>query len=208
MGIDLDELQRDIENAIKKSGEILMLGEVPPSPRIEKVLRYSAEESKNLGHTYIGTEHLLLGILREDNSKAAMILESRGVKLDKVRNSILKLLGFGTMPKSIGTESVKTPTLDDFSRDLTEIARQGKLDPVIGRQNEIERVFRSFRAGRKTIRSDWRAGVGKRPSWRALRGILSVAGSRDSVEPPACHPICPPCCRYEIPWKVKSVCGT
>ncbi|HOG64519.1 MAG TPA: ATP-dependent Clp protease ATP-binding subunit [Spirochaetota bacterium] len=140
LGIDLDELQRDIENAIKKSGENLMLGEVPPSPRIEKVLRYSAEESKNLGHTYIGTEHLLLGILREDNSKAAMILESRGVKLDKVRNSILKLLGFGTMPKSIGTESVKTPTLDDFSRDLTEIARQGKLDPVIGRQNEIERV--------------------------------------------------------------------
>lgn len=140
LGVVLEDLQHDIEKAIRKSGEILMLGEVPPSPRIEKILRYSAEESKNLGHTYIGTEHLLLGILREDNSKAAMILESRGVKLDMVRNNILKLLGFGTMPKRSGGESVKTPTLDDFSRDLTEIARQGKLDPVIGRQKEIERV--------------------------------------------------------------------
>jgi ATP-dependent Clp protease ATP-binding subunit ClpC len=140
LGVDLEQLQRDIENSIRKSGEIFMLGEVPPSPRIEKVLRYSAEESKNLGHTYIGTEHLLLGVLREDNSKAAMILESRGVKLDKVRSSILKLLGFGTMPRSVSSETVKTPTLDDFSRDLTDIARQGKLDPVIGRQTEIDRV--------------------------------------------------------------------
>jgi ATP-dependent Clp protease ATP-binding subunit ClpC len=140
LGVNLQELQHDIENALRKSGEILMLGEVPPSPRIEKILRYSAEESKNLGHTYIGTEHLLLGILREDNSKASMILESRGVKIDKVRSIILKLLGFGSLPRHAPPESVKTSTLDEFGRDLTEIARQGKLDPVIGRHVEIDRV--------------------------------------------------------------------
>ena len=140
LGVDLQDLQHDIINSMSRSGETIMLGEVPPSPRIEKILRYSAEESKSLGHTYIGTEHLLLGIMREENSKATLILESRGVKLDKVRAGILKLLGFGNLPRGAAPETVKTTTLDEFGRDLTEIARQGKLDPVIGRQTEIGRV--------------------------------------------------------------------
>jgi ATP-dependent Clp protease ATP-binding subunit ClpC len=141
LGVDLEDLQHDITNSMSKGSEMLLLGEVPPSPRIEKIFRYSAEESKSLGHTYIGTEHLLLGILREENSKTTMILEARGIKIDKVRSGILKLLGFGNIPRSTSAESVKTATLDEFGRDLTEIARQGGLDPVIGRQTEIGRVI-------------------------------------------------------------------
>ena len=141
LGVDLGDLRRDIESSIQKSRGIMLLGEVPPSPRVEKILRYSAEESKSLGHTYIGTEHILLGILREENSKAAMILEHRDVTLEKARRHILNLLGFGKMPASRSKEAVKTPTLDEFGRDLTGLAREKALDPVIGRRKEIERVI-------------------------------------------------------------------
>jgi len=140
IGINIDEVRRELEGALREGGEVLIFGEVAPSPRIEKILRYSAEEAKNLGFTYIGSEHLLLGILREENSKATLILESRGAKLDKVRSGIMKLNGTGVHPRSASPEVVKTSTLDEFGRDLTEIARQGRLDPVIGRQTEIARV--------------------------------------------------------------------
>ncbi|MCK4906968.1 MAG: ATP-dependent Clp protease ATP-binding subunit [Spirochaetes bacterium] len=141
LNVELSDLRKEIEGSIKKTGEIMLLGEVPPSPRIEKVLRYSAEESKSLGHTYIGTEHILLGILREENSRAGMILENKNVNLERARRQVLKLLGFGSLPKTMGKEVVKTPTLDEFVRDLTLLAKENKLDPVVGRQIEIERVI-------------------------------------------------------------------
>ncbi|MDR2733967.1 MAG: ATP-dependent Clp protease ATP-binding subunit [Spirochaetota bacterium] len=140
IGINIDEVRRELERALREVGEVLIFGEVAPSPRIEKILRYSAEEAKNLGFTYIGSEHLLLGILREENSRATLILESRGAKLDKIRSGIMKLSGTGSLQRSTSPEAIKTATLDEFGRDLTEIARQGHLDPVIGRQTEIARV--------------------------------------------------------------------
>ncbi|HEO65981.1 MAG TPA: ATP-dependent Clp protease ATP-binding subunit, partial [Spirochaetes bacterium] len=123
------------------SGGTLLLGEVPPSPRVEKILKLSSLEARNLGHTYIGTEHLLLGILKEESGTAALILESKDINIEKVRNEILQLLGHTGIMKSKEKISVKTPTLDEFGRDLTALAMKKELDPVIGRQNEIERVI-------------------------------------------------------------------
>ncbi len=141
LGVDLNQLRSDVEVAIKKSGGTLLLGEVPPSPRVEKILKLSSLEARNLGHTYIGTEHLLLGILKEESGTAALILESKDVNIEKVRNEILQLLGHTGIMKSKEKVSVKTPTLDEFGRDLTALAQKKELDPVIGRQNEIERVI-------------------------------------------------------------------
>ncbi len=141
LGVNLDQLRTDIELAVKKTGGTLLLGDVPPSPRIEKVLKLSAYEARNLGHTYIGTEHLLLGILREESGTAALILESKDVNIEKVRNEILRLLGHTGFVKPKEKKDVKTPNLDEFGRDLTQLARSKELDPVIGREKEIQRVI-------------------------------------------------------------------
>ena len=141
LGINLDQLRTDIELAVKKTGGTLLLGDVPPSPRIEKVLKLAAYEARNLGHTYIGTEHLLLGILREESGTAALLLESKDVNLEKVRNEILRLLGHTGFVKPKDKKDIKTPNLDEFGRDLTQLARQKELDPVIGREKEIQRVI-------------------------------------------------------------------
>ncbi|MDH4128284.1 MAG: ATP-dependent Clp protease ATP-binding subunit [Spirochaetota bacterium] len=141
LGVDLNQLRNDVEVAIKKSGSTLLLGEVPPSPRIEKILRLSSLEARNLGHTYIGTEHLLLGILKEESGTAALILESKDINIEKVRNEILRLLGHTGIMKSKDKVGIKTPTLDEFGRDLTVLAQKKELDPVIGREKEIERVI-------------------------------------------------------------------
>ncbi len=141
LGIDLNQLRSDVEMAVKKVGGTLLLGEAPPSPRIEKILKLSSLEARNLGHTYIGTEHLLLGILKEESGTAALILESKDISLDKVRNEILRLLGHTEIIKSKGKAQVKTPTLDEFGRDLTLLAQKKELDPVVGREIEIERVI-------------------------------------------------------------------
>lgn len=141
LGVNLDQLRTDIELAVKKTGGTLLLGDVPPSPRIEKVLKLSAYEARNLGHTYIGTEHLLLGILREESGTAALILESKDINIEKVRNEILRLLGHTGFVKPKEKKDIKTPNLDEFGRDLTSLARAKELDPVIGREKEIQRVI-------------------------------------------------------------------
>ncbi len=141
LGVDLNQLRTDVEMAVKKSGGILLGGEVPPSPRIDKILRLSALEARNLGHIYIGTEHLLLGIMKEESGTAALILESKNISIDKVRNEVLRLLGHSGQSKPREKAVIKTPTLDEFGRDLTSLALSKNLDPVIGRQKEIERVI-------------------------------------------------------------------
>lgn len=141
LGVDLNQLRSDIELAVKKSGGTLLLGEVPPSPRIEKILKYSSMEARNLGHTFIGTEHLLLGILREQTGTAALILESKEITIDKLRNEILRLLGHSGIIKPKDKSAIKTPTLDEFGRDLTLLAKRKELDPVISREIEIDRVI-------------------------------------------------------------------
>src|SRR5262245_53572358 len=148
---------------------MVTLGKLPQTPRAKKVIEYSIEEARNLNHNYVGTEHLLLGLLREQEGVAAQVLMNLGLRLEDVREEVLNLLGHNEMAEeSTGGEKQatkgksKTPALDSFGRDLTELARQGKLDPVIGRSNEIERVIQVL--SRRTKNNPvllGEAGVGK-----------------------------------------------
>src|SRR3989304_3932984 len=111
-------------------------GDLPFTPRAKKVLEYAVEEARLMGHNYIGTEHLLLGLIKEKEGVASKVLNNLGVHLIETRELTLNLL---QEPVSQTKEKTKTPALDEFGRDLTELAYQGKLDPVIGRESEIER---------------------------------------------------------------------
>jgi len=124
------------------------MGKLPQTPRAKKVIEYSIEEARSLNHNYVGTEHLLLGLLREQDGVAAQVLMNLGLKLEDVREEVLNLLGAvveneetSSHPTEQKKGKSKTPALDSFGRDLTEMAREGKLDPVIGRQREIDRVI-------------------------------------------------------------------
>jgi ATP-dependent Clp protease ATP-binding subunit ClpC len=137
--ISPDRVRAEIEGAIGR-GERAPNEEVAFTPRAKKVLELALDEARRLGHNYIGTEHLLLGLIREGEGVAARVLEAMGADLDKVRAQVVYLLGEeGTTTYT--KQSSKTPTLDEFGRDLTKLARDGKLDPVIGREREIERVI-------------------------------------------------------------------
>jgi ATP-dependent Clp protease ATP-binding subunit ClpC len=147
LNVDLERVRLEVEKLVVIGGGTLTLGEVPFTPRAKKVLELSVEEAQALSHNYIGTEHLLLGLIREGEGVAAKVLEMLGVKLDKAREITINLLG-GNVPKAGGggggtggAAKSQTPALDTFGRDLTQMAREGKLDPVIGREEEIERVI-------------------------------------------------------------------
>jgi ATP-dependent Clp protease ATP-binding subunit ClpC len=140
LNVDLERVRLEVEKLVVMGGGTLTLGEVPFTPRAKKVLELSVEEAQNLGHNYIGTEHLLLGLIREGEGVAAKVMEGLGVKLEKAREITINLLG-GNVPRAAQAPAKSaTPALDTFGRDLTQMARDGKLDPVIGRAEEIERV--------------------------------------------------------------------
>jgi len=142
LGLDLDQIRQAVESMVSSSGGTLTMGEIPFTPKAKRVLELSVDEARQLGHNYVGTEHLLLGLLREGEGVAARVLVDLGVDRKKVREETLKLLG-GT-PQGEPQESeerVETPALNQFGRDLTLLAREGKLDPIIGREAEIERVI-------------------------------------------------------------------
>jgi ATP-dependent Clp protease ATP-binding subunit ClpC len=140
LNVDLERVRLEVEKLVVMGGGTLTLGEVPFTPRAKKVLELSVEEAQNLGHNYIGTEHLLLGLIREGEGVAAKVMEGLGVKLEKAREITINLLG-GNVPRAAQAPAKSaTPALDTFGRDLTQLARDGKLDPVIGRAEEIERV--------------------------------------------------------------------
>jgi ATP-dependent Clp protease ATP-binding subunit ClpC len=146
LDIDLDKIRREVEKIVQSGPSMVTMGQLPFTPRAKKVLELAVEEASNLGHNYIGTEHLLLGLIRENEGVAAQVLLNLGLKLEDVREEVLELLGADMPTESSSPEQKKggkskTPALDAFGRDLTELAREGKLDPVIGRQNEIERVI-------------------------------------------------------------------
>ena len=156
LGVDLPKVRMEIEKLVKAGPDMVTMGKLPQTPRAKKVVEYAIEEARNLNHNYVGTEHLLLGLLREHDGVAAQVLLNLGLKLEEVRGEVLSLLGAGLEPEGMedGASSVpegrpdsqrkgksKTPALDSFGRDLTEMAQQGKLDPVIGRTDEIERVL-------------------------------------------------------------------
>jgi len=140
LGVDLNMLREDIIANTKKTGGILLLGDVPPSTRAQRVLELSADEARNMGHNYIGTEHLLLGLLREGDSSILGAFDKQGIKISNVREEINRLLGTNRIEVKKKVDR-RTPTLDEFGRDLTQLAKEKKLDPVIGREKEIKRVI-------------------------------------------------------------------
>ena len=158
------KIRLEVEKLVQSGPEMVTMGKLPQTPRAKKVIEYSMEEARNLNHNYVGTEHILLGLLREQEGVAAQVLMNLGLKLDEVREEVLNLLGHGLEGSEVGDRGgresgggssegggggksegksgkSKTPALDSFGRDLTELARQGKLDPVIGREREIERAL-------------------------------------------------------------------
>ena len=178
LDVDLRKIRLEVEKLVQSGPDMVTMGKLPQTPRAKKVIEYSMEEARNLNHNYVGTEHILLGLLREQEGVAAQVLMNLGLKLEEVREEVLNLLGHGMEggdvperssggPASGSGESPrsgksKTPALDSFGRDLTELAKQGKLDPVIGREKEIERTMQIL--GRRTKNNPvllGEAGVGK-----------------------------------------------
>jgi ATP-dependent Clp protease ATP-binding subunit ClpC len=180
LDVDLRKIRLEVEKLVQSGPDMVTMGKLPQTPRAKKVIEYSMEEARNLNHNYVGTEHILLGLLREQEGVAAQVLMNLGLKLEEVREEVLNLLGHG-LEGSEGSErggserggtggggespkasKSKTPALDSFGRDLTELARQGKLDPVIGREKEIERAIQIL--SRRTKNNPvllGEAGVGK-----------------------------------------------
>jgi ATP-dependent Clp protease ATP-binding subunit ClpC len=148
MGVNLKDARIEVEKIIGRGSGFVAV-EIPFTPRAKRVLELSLEEARQLGHNYIGTEHLLLGLIREGEGVAARVLENLGVDLSKVRTQVIRMLG-ETAEVSTGSSQgrTKTPTLDEFGANLTQMAADGKLDPVVGRQKEIERVSQIL--GRRT----------------------------------------------------------
>jgi len=138
LGVDLKHLKLELERHFPLTSSTVVIGDIPFTPRAKKVLEYAVDEARMMSHNYIGTEHLLLGLLKEKEGVAFKVLSSMGVRLVDAREQILNLL---KEPLSPGKEKPKTPALDEFGRDLTKLAIQHKLDPVIGREFEIERVI-------------------------------------------------------------------
>ena len=149
MGLDLETVRMEVEKHVGSHPETKMVGNIPYTPRVKKVLALAGKEAKALNHSYVGTEHILLGLLREGEGVAARVLKSLEVDIERTRNEILKELDPNFTPPESEAEppqegnkkDVKTPALRAFGRDLTELAKKAELDPVIGRKNEIERVI-------------------------------------------------------------------
>ena len=170
LDVDLRKVRLEVEKLVHSGPDMVTMGKLPQTPRAKKVIEYAIEEARNLNHNYVGTEHLLLGLLREHDGVAAQVLMNLGLKLEEVREEVLNLLGAGMdnqetegaggggsgaqgpsaggggggggpSGQAKGGKPSKTPALDSFGRDLTALAREGALDPVIGRANEIERVI-------------------------------------------------------------------
>ncbi len=155
--IDLRKVRLEVEKLVKSGPDMVTMGKLPQTPRAKKVIEYAIEEARSLNHNYVGTEHLLLGLLREQDGVAAQVLMNLGLKLEDVREEVLNLLGAGVgQLEEIDEEGMepqgdspspaprrgksKTPALDSFGRDLTDLAKKNELDPVIGRHKEIERL--------------------------------------------------------------------
>lgn len=152
LDVDIKKLRLEVEKLVKSGPDMVTMGKLPQTPRAKKVIEYAIEEARALNHNYVGTEHILLGLLRESEGIAAQVLMNLGLKLEDVRQEVLNLLGAGVedTPNDLGLKmgpsagrklKSKTPALDSFGRDLTQLAINNELDPVIGRAREIERLI-------------------------------------------------------------------
>lgn len=164
LGVDLETIRIEVEKLVQPGPQTQVLGDIPFTPRAKKALELSAEEARSLGHNYIGTEHLLLGLVREGEGMAYRVLLNLGLDLNRLRNEVLELLGSGIpgFGAAEQTKGGKTPAIDAYGRNLNKLAREGKLDPVIGRAGEIERIIQIL--SRRTKNNPvllGEAGVGK-----------------------------------------------
>src|ERR1700733_8139962 len=165
LGLDLETIRLEVEKLVQAGPATQVVGDIPFTPRSKKTLELSAEEARALGHNYIGTEHLLLGLVKEGEGMAYRVLLNLGLDLGKLRNEVMDLLGSGIPGYGQQQETVKagkTPAIDAYGRNLNKLAREGKLDPVIGRKNEIERVIQIL--SRRTKNNPvllGEAGIGK-----------------------------------------------
>jgi len=174
LGLSLDTIRLEVEKLVQFGPSTIVSGDIPFTPKAKKVIELAMDEARRLGHNYIGTEHLLLGLIKEGEGVASHVLMNVGLDLNKVRAEVIKLLGSsapgggssgggGGTPSVGGTKTkTKTPALDSFGRDLSQLARESKLDPVVDRENEIERVVQIL--ARRTKNNPvllGEAGVGK-----------------------------------------------
>ncbi|MEA5513425.1 ATP-dependent Clp protease ATP-binding subunit [Nodularia sp. UHCC 0506] len=177
MGVNLKDARIEVEKIIGRGSGFVAV-EIPFTPRAKRVLELSLEEARQLGHNYIGTEHLLLGLIREGEGVAARVLENLGVDLSKVRTQVIRMLGETAEVSATGPSGrTKTPTLDEFGSNLTQMATDNKLDPVVGRAKEIERVIQIL--GRRTKNNPvliGEPGVGKTA---IAEGLASRIANKD-----------------------------
>jgi ATP-dependent Clp protease ATP-binding subunit ClpC len=175
LNMSLEGIRREVEKLVQPGPATVVSGDLPFTPKAKKVMELAMDEARALGHNYIGTEHLLLGLIRESEGVASQVFMNMGLDLERVRDEVIKLLGSTTPgagqenPQGVylgqggqHTSKAKTPALDSFGRDLTKLARENKLDPVIGRATEIERVMQIL--ARRTKNNPvllGEAGVGK-----------------------------------------------
>ncbi len=165
LGLDLETIRLEVEKLVQPGPQTQVVGDIPFTPRSKKALELSAEEARALGHNYIGTEHLLLGLVKEGEGMAYRVLLNLGLDLGKLRNEVMELLGSGVAGYGQQQEAAKTgktPAIDAYGRNLNKLAKDGKLDPVIGRKNEIERVVQIL--SRRTKNNPvllGEAGIGK-----------------------------------------------
>jgi ATP-dependent Clp protease ATP-binding subunit ClpC len=183
MGVNLKDARQEVEKIIGRGSGFVAV-EIPFTPRAKRVLELSLEEARQLGHNYIGTEHLLLGLIREGEGVAARVLENLGVDLSKVRSQIIRSLGDNTeVSNGSNTNRSKTPTLEEFGTNLTQKATEGRLDPVVGRAKEIERVIQIL--GRRTKNNPvliGEPGVGKTAIAEGLAQRIANRDIPDTLE--------------------------